>query len=41
MLATLLITDGDSLAGSKELGLAEPAFRRFASSGRTFVSVTP
>ncbi len=30
LLATLLITDDDSLVGPADLGLAEPAFRRFA-----------
>ncbi len=41
MLATLLITDDDSLVGSEDLGLAEPAFRRFASPAGSLVSVTP
>ena len=31
LLATLIITDDDSLAGPGDLGLAEPAFRRFAN----------
>ena len=30
LLATLIITDDDSLVGPGDLGLAEPAFRRFA-----------
>ncbi len=41
MLATLLITDDDSLVGREELGLAEPAFRRFACPVDSLVSVTP
>jgi thymidine phosphorylase len=30
LLATLLITDDDALAAQDEIGLSEPAFRRFA-----------
>jgi thymidine phosphorylase len=41
MLATLLITDDVSLVGSEELGLAEPAFRRFACPTGSLVNVTP
>ena len=41
LLATLLITDDDSLVGPDELGLAEPGFRRFAEPAGSFVSVTP
>ena len=41
MLATLLITDDDSLVGPDDLGLAEPAFRRFAESPGALVTVTP
>jgi thymidine phosphorylase len=41
MLATLLISDDDSLVGSQELGLAEPAFRRFACPAGSLISVTP
>jgi thymidine phosphorylase len=41
ILATLLITDDDSLVGSEELGLAEPAFRRFGCPIGSVVSVTP
>ncbi len=41
MLATLLITDDSSLVGSEELGLAEPAFRRFACPTGSLISVTP
>ena len=41
VLATLLITDDDTLVGPDDLGLAEPAFRRFAESVGTLVTVTP
>ena len=41
LLATLLITDDDSLVGPDELGLAEPAFRRFAEPSGSLVSVAP
>lgn len=41
LLATLLITDEDALVGPEELGLAEPAFHRFAEPAGTFVTVTP
>lgn len=41
LLATLLITDDDTLVGPDDLGLAEPAFRRFAESVGSFVTVTP
>lgn len=41
LLATLLITDDDALVGPEELGLAEPAFHRFAESAGAFVTVTP
>jgi thymidine phosphorylase len=41
LLATLLITDDDRLVGPEDLGLAEPAFRRFAEPAGTLVSVTP
>ena len=40
LLATLLITD-DGLVGPDEIGLAEPAFRRFAESADSWVTVTP
>jgi thymidine phosphorylase len=40
MLATLLLTD-DGLVGPDELGLAEPAFRRFAEPAGSLVTVTP
>lgn len=41
LLATLLITDDDNLVGPDDLGLAEPAFRRFAEPAGMFVTVTP
>lgn len=41
LLATLLVTDDDSLVGTGELGLADPAFRRFAEPVGRFVTVTP
>lgn len=41
LLATLLITDDDSLVGPNDLGLAEPAFRRFGSSVGDFVTILP
>lgn len=41
LLATLLITDDDSLVGPDELGLAEPALRRFAEPVGEWVTVTP
>ena len=40
LLATLLITD-DGLVGPDELGLAEPAFRRFGEPAGSLVVVTP
>jgi thymidine phosphorylase len=40
LLATLLITD-DGLVGLDELGLAEPAFHRFAEPIGSMVSITP
>jgi thymidine phosphorylase len=41
LLATLLLTDDDDLVGPDDLGLAEPAFHRFAEPVGTYVSVTP
>lgn len=41
LLATLLITDDDALVAQDEIGLSEPAFRRFAMSAGTPVAVTP
>ncbi|MDO8878017.1 MAG: thymidine phosphorylase family protein [Pseudolabrys sp.] len=40
LLATLLLTD-DGLVGADEIGLAEPAFRRFGEPAGTPVTVTP
>ncbi|HZP70266.1 MAG TPA: thymidine phosphorylase family protein [Pseudolabrys sp.] len=40
MLATLLITD-DGLVGVDEIGLAEPAFRRFSEHAGCLVTVSP
>jgi thymidine phosphorylase len=40
LLATLLITD-DGLVAPDELGLAEPAFRRFSEPAGSLVAVTP
>lgn len=40
LLATLLLTD-DGMVGTDELGLAEPAFRRFGEPAGSLVSVTP
>ncbi len=36
-----MITDDDALVGPDELGLAEPAFRRFAEPVGSLVTVTP
>ena len=41
LLATLLITDDDTLVGPHEIGLSEPAFRRFAEAAGNLVTVTP
>ena len=41
LLATLLITDDDALAARDEIGLSEPAFRRFGAPAGTQVTVTP
>ena len=40
LLATLLLTD-DGMVAPDELGLAEPAFRRFAEPAGSLVTVTP
>jgi len=40
LLATLLLTD-DGLVAADEIGLAEPAFRRFAEPAGSLVTVTP
>ena len=41
ILATLMLTDDDGLVGPDDLGLAEPAFRRFAAPAGTLVGVVP
>ena len=41
MLATLLITDDDTLVGPTEIGFAEPALRRFSEPAGSLVTVTP
>ena len=41
LLATLLITDEDSLVGRDELGLSEPAFRRFGEPAGNLITVSP
>ncbi|MBI5260319.1 MAG: thymidine phosphorylase family protein [Bradyrhizobium sp.] len=41
LLATLIITDDDTLAAHDEIGLSEPAFRRFAEPVGSLVTVTP
>jgi thymidine phosphorylase len=40
LLATALLTD-DGMVAADEIGLAEPAFRRFAEPAGSFVAVTP
>src|ERR1035437_2582681 len=40
LLATLILTD-DGLVGPDEIGLAEPAFHRFAEPVGSYVTVTP
>ena len=41
MLATLIITDDDALVGPDDLGLSEPAFRRFAEPVGSVVTIAP
>jgi len=41
LLATLLVTDDDSFVSPEDLGLAEPAFHRFAQTVGALVTVTP
>ncbi|MBB4394694.1 thymidine phosphorylase family protein [Bradyrhizobium sp. ERR14] len=41
LLATLLITDDDTLVAPDEIGLSEPALRRFAQGAGTLVTVRP
>ena len=40
-LATVLLTDDDSLVSPDELGMAEPAFRRFGQPAGSYISVAP
>ena len=37
----MLITDDDTLVAQDEIGLSEPAFRRFAQAAGTLVTVRP
>jgi thymidine phosphorylase len=41
LLATLLVTDDDALVGPDEIGLSEPALRRFAEPAGSLVTVSP
>jgi thymidine phosphorylase len=41
LLATLLITDEGGLVGADEIGLSEPAFRRFGEPAGRLVTVSP
>ncbi len=41
LLATLLVTDDDTLVGPDEIGLSEPALRRFAEPVGNLVTVSP
>jgi thymidine phosphorylase len=41
LLATLMITDDDALVGSDEIGLSEPALRRFAVPAGSLITVSP
>lgn len=41
MLATLIITDDDALVDPDDLGLSEPAFRRFAEPVGSAVTIAP
>jgi thymidine phosphorylase len=41
LLATLLLTDDDGVVGPDEIGLAEPAFRRFGEPVNAPITVTP
>jgi thymidine phosphorylase len=40
-LATMLLTDDDSLVGPDELGMAEPAFRRFGQPAGSYITIAP
>ena len=41
LLATLSITDEDVLVGPDEIGLSEPAFRRFGEPAGSLVTTSP
>jgi thymidine phosphorylase len=41
LLATLLITDDDTLVGPDDVGLSEPAFRRFSEPLGASVTIGP
>jgi hypothetical protein len=41
ILATLIMTDDDRMVGIDEIGLAEPAFRRFEAPEGSLALVTP
>ncbi len=41
LLASVIVTDDDALVAPDDIGLAEPAFRRFAEPPGALVSVTP
>ncbi len=41
LIATVIVTDDDALVGPDDIGLAEPAFRRFGKPAGAMVSVTP
>lgn len=41
ILATLIMADDDALVHRNEIGLAEPAFRRFGAAEGSLVTVTP
>jgi thymidine phosphorylase len=41
LLATLLITDDDTVVGPHEIGLSQPAYRRFAEAAGTLATVLP
>ncbi len=40
-LATMLLTDDDGLVGPDEIGLAEPAFRRFGEPAGSYITIAP
>lgn len=41
LLATLMITDDEAMVSPDELGLAEPAYRRFGEAGGALASIVP